>query len=208
MDARYIVVLDCETTGFPSMKGHDEYYLYTNINKYNSSRVIQIAAVKYDFTGNVIKKINHLIKPNDFIINNASIHGITTKRALKDGISFSSAIDDFENLISNCCLLVSHNINFDKNVLLSECHRQGKNSFIDKFDEINTFCTSQNCTHITKITMPFLPEGQYKYPKLQELHQVLFGKKFTGAHDALNDTEACGKCFFEMLKRNLFVIKG
>jgi DNA polymerase III epsilon subunit-like protein len=44
-----------------------------------------------------------------------------------------------------------------------------------------------------------------KWPKLEELHQKLFGEGFEGAHDALVDVQACARCFFEL--KRLGVIK-
>ena len=47
--------------------------------------------------------------------------------------------------------------------------------------------------------------GDYKWPKLQELHIKLFNKGFENAHDALVDVEATARCFFEMMKRDAVV---
>jgi DNA polymerase III epsilon subunit-like protein len=40
--------------------------------------------------------------------------------------------------------------------------------------------------------------GRYKWPKLAELHQVLFGEPFAGAHGALADARACMRCYFRL----------
>jgi DNA polymerase III epsilon subunit-like protein len=40
--------------------------------------------------------------------------------------------------------------------------------------------------------------GRYKWPKLAELHQVLFGEPFEGAHGALADARACMRCYFRL----------
>jgi hypothetical protein len=46
--------------------------------------------------------------------------------------------------------------------------------------------------------------GGYKPPKLIELHEILFGESFVGAHDAAADVRACARCFFELKKRGVF----
>jgi len=46
-----------------------------------------------------------------------------------------------------------------------------------------------------------------KFPTLEELHTVLFGENFQGAHDALADVRATAKCFFELLRRNVIEIQ-
>ena len=45
-------------------------------------------------------------------------------------------------------------------------------------------------------------DGQYgyKWPKLFELHQKLFGVGFEEAHDAGVDIRATAKCFWELRK--------
>jgi DNA polymerase III epsilon subunit-like protein len=43
----------------------------------------------------------------------------------------------------------------------------------------------------------------FKWPKLQELHHILFKKQFEGSHDALVDVRACAKCYFELRKREV-----
>ncbi len=44
----------------------------------------------------------------------------------------------------------------------------------------------------------------YKWPKLQELHNKLFGVGFTEAHNAAADIAATAACFWEMKKRGMF----
>jgi DNA polymerase III epsilon subunit-like protein len=45
-----------------------------------------------------------------------------------------------------------------------------------------------------------------KYPKLMELHKLLFGYEFARPHNALNDTIACAKCFFELKRLDIVKI--
>ena len=45
--------------------------------------------------------------------------------------------------------------------------------------------------------------GNYKWPKLDELYSALFNKSFEGQHNAINDVRATYKCYFEMKKRGL-----
>jgi inhibitor of KinA sporulation pathway (predicted exonuclease) len=47
-------------------------------------------------------------------------------------------------------------------------------------------------TNILKIPSPYYQE-KFKFPKLSELHQWLFGEDFEGAHDALNDVKATSR---------------
>lgn len=42
--------------------------------------------------------------------------------------------------------------------------------------------------------------GKYKWPKLEELHEILFGEKFDMAHNAAADVEATARCFLELVR--------
>ena len=89
--------------------------------------------------------------------------------------------------------LIAHNINFDSKVTGSEYIRNlSRNPLAD----LEHFCTMESSTGFCKIPGRFV----YKWPKLSELHQKLFGFDFEGAHDALADIEATAKCFWEMRK--------
>src|SRR5690606_39156034 len=46
--------------------------------------------------------------------------------------------------------------------------------------------------------------GRYKLPNLTELHNYLFGVPFAEAHNATADVEATTRCFFELVRREVF----
>jgi hypothetical protein len=45
-----------------------------------------------------------------------------------------------------------------------------------------------------------------KWPKLIELHQILFKEDFDSAHDAFADISATKRCFFELLNLNIITL--
>jgi DNA polymerase III epsilon subunit-like protein len=64
------------------------------------------------------------------------------------------------------------------------------------------------CTMLSSVDFCQLPGryGSFKWPQLQELHKILFGKEFDSAHDALADVVACGDCLFELIKRDVITL--
>jgi hypothetical protein len=52
--------------------------------------------------------------------------------------------------------------------------------------------------------LPF-PSGRKgcKFPKLEELHRILFNEEFAGAHDAMADVSATARCYFELVNRGI-----
>jgi len=186
--------IDIETNGLPQRIGYNKYYQPNEITYYDSSRIIEIAYVIYDDNKNKIKKISHLIKNNDIVINNTNIHGITLNKTNKKGISIIDVINELDDNLINVNLIVSHNILFDINILLSECYRINNLNIINKINIINKMCTMELGQQIMRVN---------KSPKLSELYYFLFRQEHETRHRALSDVKICYKCFYkiEQLKK-------
>jgi len=199
-----ILVFDTETTGLPSRKGYDKYYPYTQLNHYDNSRIISICWKLYDEEV-LISSTYNIIKPDTFEIDNSSkacqINGITQEIANEKGINITDMFVKLHTDLYNCDTVVAHNILFDKTVLLSELHRYKRDDLINIFETKALYCTMNKSKDLLKIPMKY---GDYKSPKLIELYLYFFGEKFDNEHDASADVEACVKCYFELIKNNVF----
>lgn len=184
-----ICFIDTETSGLPIQKGFNTYHHPSLINNYSNSRLVEIAYIICDESGNIIKKKNYLVKPSGFTILNTNIHGIENDIALKEGEKIEDVIYNLENDICGVDTIVAHNIMFDLHIIISECYRLENKKIIKKIDDMNRVCTM----NIGKSHM-----GVKKSPKLIELYKYLFGEEFQQKHRAMSDTEACMKCYFEM----------
>src|SRR5690606_3779913 len=62
------------------------------------------------------------------------------------------------------------------------------------------------CTEVTAdlLKLPGGRGGRYKLPNLTELHSYLFGVPFAEAHNATADVEATTRCFFELIRKDVF----
>jgi DNA polymerase III epsilon subunit-like protein len=200
-----ILIFDLETSGLPSKKpyfatGIDEFYEPTNLEKYNSSRIVSLA---YTYIKNfnldslnksVIK--TYVRKPFDFIISkeNSKFHGITHKKAILEGVKLSNIISDgFTHDLADCDYVVGHNILFDIFVLLSELHRMKfKNTYENlKFhlDKNKYLCTGELGRDICKLSTK-IKKYNYKMPKLEELYKNFYDDNNIIFHDAENDVRA------------------
>lgn len=186
------LVFDIETTGLPDTKGFNNYYPPSEIKYYEKSRVIEIAYIVYDRHGKKIKQNESLIKPDGFVITNTNIHKISTTFATENGVIFTDFLDEFYRDLLLVDSVISHNIAFDINVLSSECYRARRLDFIEMLNSKKKICTML----LGQIFMSF-----YKFPKLIELYSYLFAKKITQSHRALDDSEICAQCYFEMILR-------
>jgi len=189
------IVFDTETNGKPLNYKAEAWDVK------NWPRVVQLAWAVYDNDGNLAGTQKHLIRPDGWQIPDevVEIHGITYQMAMQDGIPAQDAISRFISDYNSARVLVAHNMKFDYPVLLCEFLRYG----LRTENKTRKVCTMEESTDFCQIPGGF--RGRYKWPKLIELHQILFGEGFDGAHDALNDVLACGRCYFELLKQGVII---
>lgn len=183
---------DTETTGLPK----DWRAPLTALD--NWPRLVQLAWLVSDENGKEISGDNLIIKPEGFIIpaEASNVHGITTERAIRDGISLESALEGFRDALASTKVTVAHNISFDEKIMGAEFLRKNMES---KLFDNPKICTMHKSTNFCKID-----NGRgYKWPKLMELYVILFNEEFDGAHDALADVKACARCFFELKNRGV-----
>jgi len=107
--------------------------------------------------------------------------------------------------------IVCHNLRFDSRIFEGEMYRllQSDSSVLmppKKSEGKPKICTMTTTTKFCNLPFPSGRKGE-KFPTLEELHTILFGENFIGAHDALADVRATAKCFFELLRRNVIEIQ-
>jgi DNA polymerase III epsilon subunit-like protein len=178
---------DTETTGLPK----NWKAPVTDLN--NWPRLVQLAYLLYDTSGNKISSGDFIIKPEGFTIpvDASRIHGITTEKAIREGHAINTVLQQFNSLIGQANYLVAHNMSFDEKIVGSEFLRNGmQNSILNK----NKICTMERTTNFCAIDGPY----GYKWPKLSELHNKLFMTGFEEAHNAAVDINATAKCYWEL----------
>src|SRR2546421_4453799 len=111
-----VLLFDCETTGKADFK--------LPASDPCQPRLVQLAALLVEGEWE-LASLNCIIRPNGFTIPDdvASIHGITTKRALDVGVISLKVLDLFQDFASRADWFVGHNVTFDQLVMQSEFHR-------------------------------------------------------------------------------------
>jgi len=178
---------DTETTGLPrSWKAP-----VTRLD--NWPRLVQLAWLTYDAAGNCLSEQNRIIRPEGFSIpaDAASVHGISTERAMEEGLPLQEVLVEFSAQAQDAELLVAHNRSFDEKIVGAELLRHDFQNIIDVKRRI---CTMKSTTDFCRIHGPY----GYKWPKLSELHYELFREYFEEAHNAAVDINATAKCFWEL----------
>ena len=187
------IVFDLETTGLPQRK-YVHPYKTTN---FNTSRMIEIGyMIVNEITGETVKEVSRLVQHESKIgINNSHIHGITEEMVDDEGVKIHDVFDELYYDLKTVDTLVSHNMDFDLTILLSEVYRRYP-MYVHLLAELysKTLC----CT--VQMGKALMPNG--KYPKLIELHQKLFDEEWVQPHRALEDAKVCAKCYLKLIKKD------
>jgi DNA polymerase III epsilon subunit-like protein len=172
-DRKYTIILDTETSQF-----------------YND--ILQLAYMICDNKGNIIKKFNKYVKNRLPTNDSTKIHGIDIHKIKTEGIDFREIINELVNDLSECEYVVGHNLQYDLTTILNDIRSYGIN-IIDNDNKpiLNIFKNIQS-----KDTM----QMNGSKIKLEALYEKLFGNKFDGAHDALNDVKATKEIYYKLLE--------
>ncbi len=187
------LIFDTETTGLP--KRWNAPITDTD----NWPRCIQIAWQLHDAMGNLVDRQDYLVRPDGFNIpyDAEQIHGISTALAEQDGMPLSEVLEKFNAAMARTKFIVGQNVSFDLNIMGAEFHRMGVENPLQELPVLDT------CTEYTAqlCQIPGGRGGKFKLPTLTELHENLFGKPFSEAHNATADVEATTRCFLELIRK-------
>jgi len=183
--ARYLV-LDTETTGL-FRPGR------------SPPRLVEAGWLVCDERGRVLERGHDVVAPSGFAIPVAAsrVHGITTAVARREGVPVAGVLHALGCASIGVSAVVAHNLRFDRAVVAGECRRA---CVPDPLASLSGFCTMESGAFLCGVRW----QGSYKWPTLGELHLALFGEPCAGIHRAMEDAEACARCFFELKKRGVF----
>ncbi len=163
-------VFDTETTGLDPASG---------------ARVIEIAVVRIDETGNVLRTWSTLVNPGSTDVGATEIHKITAAM-VADAPTFEEIAGDFVNMVTGS-ILVAHNAPFDIGMMKAE------------FGRVGLQWPAQHVADTLTGARKLIPGlRSYKLGSLAE-H---FGITFDGdAHAALADTHVAAQLHTKLLER-------
>ena len=147
-------VFDIETSGIPARRGFNQYFPYTQLKKYDRSRIVSIAWCVYSKKGILLNSNYNLVKAVDFVIDDNSvatkINGITSARSVSEGVVFDDIVQKLRLDLEGVTKLIAHNILFDITILKSELCRYGHMDLVEKMESLEQYCTMLNSTNILK----------------------------------------------------------
>ena len=110
---------------------------------------------------------------------------ITNEISKNKGVNFQKFAMNFYEDLCQITHIVSHNVEFDINVLKSELYRYKLQYIIDEIDKKHITC-SMNYFMNNKIVVVYYNK-KIKYPKLNESYKKITGKNIINEHDAKYD---------------------
>lgn len=194
MDNTQALFFDTETTGLPVWNEPSEGP--------NQPHIVELAAKLVDIDSReIIAELNTIIKPDGWVIPDevSAIHGITTDKALADGMPEHDALNQFMTLWRQSNFRVAHNQSFDERIIRIAIKRFLTEEVADQWKAGEKQCTGL----ITKPLMQMLPKNKYGYkmPKLSEAYEHYMGKPMENAHRAMSDVDACMAVYFAVLEQ-------
>lgn len=183
-----ILPFDTETTGLPLWQEPSE--------SEGQPHLVQLAALLVSADTREIKQeMDVIVKPDGWIIPDdvAEIHGITTERAMDEGIPEPEALEMFLELYRQCDLRVAHNSNFDNRIIRVALKRYQPDLIPDEEwkDRARYYCTLMNCKKIM---------GGKSGHALSEAYKHFTGLELEGAHTAMADARACMEVYWKILE--------
>ncbi len=191
-----LLFFDTETTGLPVKGGALE----------QQPRIVQLAALLTTDEGEERACFSTLIRPQGWCIpaEAAAIHGISTERALEEGVNLKAALHVLYAWMGCARVQVAHNIRFDAQLLRWDSERAFGRA-PDPASLPPPFCTMDAAAPIVNLppTPRMVAAGFHrpKAPKLAECIRHFFGEDLAGAHDALVDVRACARVYLHLQRR-------
>lgn len=210
-----ILIFDVETSGLLPKKDKSNP---NHIPIEDYPYILQLSYALYDISS------NQLLDTYDTYINvkkeveiSDKITELTgiTRRSCNKGCSMVEALIEFYKAYISSEVIVAHNIDFDKKMILIELERNRQeiirsspecmtifNSTYEELNGVEHYCSMRKGTVITNIIVPSKYPGKppsLKWPRLNELYAKLFdGETVEGLHNAIVDVLVCLRCYMKM----------
>lgn len=197
-----VLIFDTETTGLVDKKAPPEAP--------HQPDIVQIAAMLCErddsqpFGFRERRSATFLIRPQGWKVSPGAerVHGLSAQVLDTYGVSRRTALDTVKDMVEKASVLVAHNIAFDAFVLRTAWIREYGEDMRALVSGKQVFCTMKASIPVCRILHKNARHAKdYKWPKLSECVETLFGEKLEGAHDAGFDTRACARVYFALKRR-------
>jgi len=180
---------DVETTGFMRADAPRDHP--------SQPWIVQLGAVLAD-EDRVWASVSVVIRAEgrEMLAEATRVHGYDAALADAVGVPEEAALGLFAALVDRAEHVVAHNLEFDLEFVSLGLERWLPKAAA-RLARLAGTCTMKAGTPVCRLPGR---HGSWKWPKLSELHERLFGEGFEGQHDALADVMATRRCHLELLR--------
>lgn len=188
------LVFDTETSGLPDWSRPAEAD--------GQPRLASWCFIFLDTNMVVENRWSGLVRPDGWIMSAEAekVNGLTMARLMAEGSSVNWPLSLLVLALQQRRTLVAHNLSFDAKIMRGELRRAGLTQTAEQVRD--GICTMLGLMNACALPHPSKP-GRFKWPRLSEAVQTLFGETLEGAHDAATDAEACCRLLSAMRDRQL-----
>ena len=202
-----LLFIDTETNGLPK----NRFAPYTSPEMW--THILQISWQLIDSESwTVISEYDSFIKLRTSWNKDAErIHQIPESIVKNFGKEPQIVFSELGEILNKCDAVISHNMLFDKTVIMSEIQRLKETGGFTEPNKVwlpgkKEICTMNSTKEFCGIKFP--NSNDYKYPKLNELYSKLFDKTYdiSGAslHNSKHDVSCLVMCVKQMLTLDTF----
>lgn len=171
------LVFDTETTDLISN---------SLLSEKHQPQIIEFCGLVYDDQAQELEGLEFFCDPGKPLPDEVTrITGIKAED-LRGAPRFEAVADRIVALIESADSVVAHNLSYDMAVVDFELARLGRRARWPA----DRVCTVEQTEHLKGHRL-----------KLADLHALLFGEPFAGAHRARVDVEALARCYHELVRR-------
>lgn len=134
----------------------------------------------------------------DFEITNSNFHEITNEISINKGVGINAFFDDFKNVLEKSSHIISHNLDFDINVIKNELYRNDKKDIIKEIERKKLICSMKEMKKIMKTS---------KWPSLTELYKFATKNDITNQHNSKDDVIHLHQALKQLHDNNIYKVK-
>jgi len=182
MSENDLIVFDTETTGIPDWKQPSHYDIQPHL--------VEIAAVRVNpESRHIEQKLELMVSPDGWTIPDevAEIHGITTEKALENGLPEKDVLDMFLDFWAGR-KRIAFNTTFDNRIIRIATKRFSDKPTIAMWKGGEYECAMYGSRRVMG----------GKIPSLAEAYRYFIGGELDDAHTAMGDVLATVEIYFKM----------
>lgn len=186
----YYLFIDTETSGLP--KRWNKPYAREG----NWPFIVQVSWIICTTTGIEILQKDHLINEDDFTVSQASfkIHGFSDEYRKLNGKPRKVVMEDLAaDLRKYQPMIIGHFTELDLHMIGADFFRSDVNN---PAVDLPAFCTM-------KATAKLVKNPSASFLRLGQLYEILFKENLKNPHNALYDSIATARCFFELREKGI-----